>query len=53
MRVGFKEPCVGSRFAGLIYPLSKGRWIGEVFDKDLAAGFESEREARKWVEERV
>ena len=37
-------------FAGLVYPLSKGRWIGEVFHKDLAKGFGSLEEAKKFVE---
>lgn len=50
LRVSFTDPCLGSRFAGLVYPLSGGRWVSEVFDKDIAQGFESEREARKFVE---
>ena len=53
LRISFTEPCIGHRFAGLIYPRSGGRWLGEVFEKDLAQGFESEREARKWVEGKV
>lgn len=51
LRVNFKDPCVGNRFAGLVYPLSGGRWLAEVFEKDLAGGFGSEREAKKFVEE--
>ena len=48
--MSFTDPCIGSRFAGLVYPLSYGKWLGEVFDKDMAQGFGSEREAKKWVE---
>ena len=53
LRVSFIEPCSGYRFAGLVYPLAKGRWLAEVFDRDLAEAFDSEREARKFVEERI
>ena len=50
MRISFTDPVLGHRFAGLAYPLSGGRWIGEVFEKDLAGAFGSEKEAKKFVE---
>ena len=50
LRVSGTDISIGNRFAGLVYPLSKGRWIGEVFDKDLAGGFDTIEEAKKFVE---
>ena len=48
-----KYPTPALKFMGLVYKVSKGRWIGEVFGKDLAKGFEGvrgEEEAKEFVE---
>lgn len=53
LRVSFNDPVIGHRFAGLAYPLSAGKWVGEVFEKDLAGEFESLEKAKKFVEENL
>jgi hypothetical protein len=53
LRVSFTDPCIGNRFAGLVYPLSGGRWIWEVLDADEAGAEDSLEKAKKRVEEFV
>ena len=49
MRVSFTDPCVGHRFAGIIYPVAGG-WIWEVLGEDKAGLEKEERLAKKKVE---
>lgn len=50
LRMSFTDPCIGHRFAGLVYPISGGRWLWEIFGLDLAGAVGSFEEAKKAVE---
>lgn len=49
LRVSFTDPCIGHRFAGLVYPTTGG-WIWEVFGEDRAGTTATLRSAQKFVE---
>lgn len=53
LRVSFTDPCIGNRFAGLVYPTSEKKWIWEVFESDLAGLADSLGQAKKIVEKEV
>jgi hypothetical protein len=53
LRVSFTDPCIGHRFAGLVYPTSQGKWIWEVFERDLAGLANSLELAKKAVENEI
>lgn len=50
LRTSWSVPVIGKLFAGLVYPVSKGRWLAEVFCKDIAGGFDNIEEAKAFVE---
>ena len=52
LRVSFDDPCIGHRFAGLVYPSTRG-FIWEVFEQDKAGLAESLEVAKKIVEREV
>jgi hypothetical protein len=49
LRVSYTDPCIGRRFAGLVYPMTRG-WIWEVFGIDKAGLVDSPEQAKKMVE---
>ncbi len=53
LRVSFSDPCIGHRFAGLVYPTSQSKWIWEVFEQDLAGLADSLELAKQMVEREV
>lgn len=52
LRISFTDPCIGHRFAGLIYPATKG-FIWEVFERDMAGLADSLEAAKKMVEREI
>ncbi len=53
LRVSFTDPCMGHRFAGLVYPSSEGNWLWEVFEQDKAGLESSLILAKQMVEKEV
>ena len=53
LRVSFTDPCLGHRFAGLVYPTSEKKWIWEVFEQDKAGLADNLELAKKMVEGEV
>lgn len=53
LRISYTDPCIGHRFAGLVYPLSEHRFLWEMLDSDEIGAEESIEAAKKQVEIRV
>ncbi len=53
LRISYTDPCIGHRFAGLVYLLSGWRWAWEILDLDAAGAEPSLELAKKQVENHV
>ena len=49
LRISFTDQSIEHRFVGIVFPLSKGRWIWELLGLDLVGAVDSMDQAKKAV----